>query len=261
MNLGFGLTVVVALLLLAIAGGAAWYGDHLAAAATVNGQSINKDQLARQVAVDTFIIGYQRSHVRTQLSAGKLWSTDANNRISALDTQLTSIEATALNQLTEGTIQQDLAAKQGLSITDADVQAKVTLASTTPEMRHVWMIVVAPTLATGETAATDAEKAAAKARADTALTALKGGGDWATIAKSTSTDTATAASGGDVGFIDASSSLDAAFVTALFAAQPNAPTDVIAGADGSYRIGKVTDVAAPVVDTTFTDQARSANAT
>jgi parvulin-like peptidyl-prolyl isomerase len=258
MNIGFGLTVVIALLLLAIAGGVAWYGGHLAAVAKVNDQSINKDQLAKQVTVDSFIIDYQRRHVRTLLSSGHLWATDANGRISALDSQLSTIESTALNQLTQGLIQVDLVQKQGLAVSDADVQAKVAQAATTPEMRHVSMIVVSPTLASGETTATDAEKAAAKAKADVAMTALKGGGDWTAIAKSTSTDTATAPAGGDVGFVDANSSLDAAFVTALFAAPQNTATDVIAGADGAYRIGKVTEVLAPVVDPTFVDQAKTA---
>ena len=43
LNIGFGLTIVAALLLLLIALGASWYNDHLAAAATVNGQTITKD--------------------------------------------------------------------------------------------------------------------------------------------------------------------------------------------------------------------------
>ena len=258
MNLGFGLTIVLALLLLAIAGGVSWYSGHLAPAAKVNNQTINKDQLARQVAVDSFILDYQLRQVRTLLSSGHMWATDANARISALNTQQTSIQTTALNQLTEGTIQEDLAAKQGLTITDADVQAKITQAATTPEMRHVWMILVSPVLATGETTATAAEKAAAQAKADQALAALKGGGDWATIAKSTSADTGSAPGGGDLGYVDANSGLDTAFVTALFATPLNTPTAVIAGADGSYRIGRVTDILAPVLDPTFTDQATTA---
>ena len=258
MNIGFGLTVLVALLLLAIAGGVAWYGGHLAAVGKVNDQSINKDQLAKQVAVDSFILDYQSRHVHTLLTAGHLWATDASSRISSLQSQISSVQASALTQMTQGIVQLDMLAKQGITLTDADIAAKITQASTTPEMRHIWMIVVAPTLATGETAATDAEKAAAKAKADQAMTALKGGGDWATIAKSTSTDTTSAPGGGDIGYIDSNSQLDSAFVTALFAAQPNTPTAVIAGADGSYRIGKVTDILAPSTDATFTDQAKSA---
>jgi parvulin-like peptidyl-prolyl isomerase len=258
MNLAFGLTIALALLLLAVAGGVAWYGDHLAAVATIDNTTITKDQFNKQVAANAFLTDYQRRRVRTLLSAGHLWSTDANGRISSLDSQASQADNIAIQQLTDGTIMLDLASKNGVAVTDADVTAKMTEAATTPELRHVWQIVVAPTLAAGETTASDAEKAAARAKADQALTALKGGGDWATIAKSSSTDTATAPNGGDVGYIDKNSSLDPAFVEALMAAQPNTPTAVIEGADGSYRIGRVTDVIAPSVDATFTDQAVAA---
>ena len=258
MNLGFGLTIAFAVLLLAVAGGVAWYGDHLAAVATIDNTNITKDQFNKQVAANAFLTDYQRRRVRTLLSAGHLWATDANGRISSLDSQASQADNIALQQLTDGTIMLDLASKNGVAVTDADITAKMTETATTPELRHVWQIVVAPTLAAGETTASDAEKAAAKSKAEQALTALKGGGDWATIAKSTSTDTATAPSGGDVGYVDKNSSLDPAFVEALMAAQPNAPTDVIEGADGSYRIGRVTDVIPPSVDATFTDQAKAA---
>ena len=56
LNIGFGLTVAVALLLLLVAAGVAWYGDHLAAAATVNGQTITKDDYVKQLEVNAFRI-------------------------------------------------------------------------------------------------------------------------------------------------------------------------------------------------------------
>lgn len=257
MNLGFGITVVLALLLLAIAGGAAWYDGHLAAAATVNGQTITKDAFHRQEAVNAFRIGYERSRVRTLLSAGHLWSSDASARISSLDTQLSQAPTIAIGQLVDGTIQLDLAAKQGVAVTDADIDSGVTVEATTPELRHIWMIEVSPTLATGETTATDVEKAAAKAKAEMALTALKGGGDWATIAKSSSTDVSKA-QGGDIGFIDRNSSLDAPFVEALMSSAPNTPTDVVEGADGNYRIGRVTEIIGASTDAAYADSVKAA---
>ncbi|HEX5822870.1 MAG TPA: hypothetical protein VFY18_00295, partial [Candidatus Limnocylindrales bacterium] len=42
MNIGFGIAVVVAILILVIVGTTSWYGQHLAAAATVDGQAITK---------------------------------------------------------------------------------------------------------------------------------------------------------------------------------------------------------------------------
>ncbi len=257
-NLGFGLAIVAALLLLAIAGGVAWYSAHMAPAVTVNDVTLTKDDVGRQEKVNNFLIGYQRQRTRNLLSSGHLWATDANGRLTSLDSQVSQVQSLSVNQLTDGTVMLDLAKQQGVPVTAADIAARQTDTATQPELRHVWQIVVAPTLATGETTATDAEKAAAKAKADAALASLKGGADWATVAKATSTDTATAPAGGDVGYVDKNSSLDTAFVDALMAATPNIPTDVIEGADGSYRIGRVTDVIAPQVDATFADQAKSA---
>jgi parvulin-like peptidyl-prolyl isomerase len=258
MNVGFGIAIVAALLTLVIAGGVNWYSSHLAPAIKVDNTTLTKDDVSREAKVNAFLADYQRKRTRTLLSSGHLWPTDANARITQLDSQVTQLTSLSVNQLTDGTIMLDQAAQNGIAVTPGDVSAKETETATTPELRHVWQIVVAPTLATGETSATDAEKAAAKAKAEAALTQLKGGGDWATIAKSTSTDTATAPQGGDVGYIDKNSSLDANFVTALMAVSPNTPTDVIEGADGSYYIGKVTDVIAPQVDATFADQASQA---
>ena len=150
-----------------------------------------------------------------------------------------------------------LAASKNVTVSDADVDARLADDATTPELRHAWMIAVAPDLADGETAATDAEKAAAKAKADQALADLVAGKDWETVAKAVSTD-GTRDQGGDIGFIDKNAALDPPFVEAVMAATQNAPTAVIEGADGTYRIGRVTEIVAPVVDATYLDQVKEA---
>ena len=45
LNLGFGLIVVLALVILGIAVGLSYYNDHLASVGSVDGQSISKDEL------------------------------------------------------------------------------------------------------------------------------------------------------------------------------------------------------------------------
>ncbi|MHB8959124.1 MAG: peptidylprolyl isomerase [Candidatus Limnocylindrales bacterium] len=258
MNLGFGLAVVAALLTLVVALAVGWYGDHLAPAVKVNGVTLTMDDLAKQSKVNAFLIDYQTKQTRTLLSSGKMWATDADGRIQTLSSEVSQLTSLSLNQLTDGTVMVDLAAKNGQAVTPADIAAKEQQTATQSELRHVWQIVVAPVTTTANPTATDAEKAAAKAKASLAYSALKGGGDWATIAKSFSTDTTTAPQGGDVGFIDKNSSLDPAFVSALMAAPLNTPTGVIEGADGAYRIGRVTEVIAPQTDPTFVQQAQDA---
>ena len=257
LNIGFGLTVVAALLLLLLAGGIAWYGDHLAAAATVNGQTITKDAYRNQLAIDGFRIDYLSRRIRTLLAAGQLRSSDATARQDLLDQSTQQASTIALEQLVDGQVQADLAAKQGITVTDPEVDARFTQEATTPEVRHAWLIEVKPDIPAGATAATDATKAAAKAKADAALADLKAGKDWTEVAKAVSTD-ASKDQGGDIGFVDKNSSLDTAFSAAVQAVALNGVTDVIEGADGTYRIGRVTDIVASVVDATLADQVKAA---
>ena len=257
LNIGFGVTIVAALLLLVIAAGVTWYGDHLSAAGSVNGDTISKDAFNRQVAVNAFRTDYQARRIRTLLTAGHLRSADAQARQSILDQRTQQASTIALEQLVDGKVMASLAPAKNVTVSEADIDARVTEEATTPELRHAWMIAVAPDLAEGETAFTDAEKAAAKAKAVAALADLKAGKDWETVAAAVSTDSSKA-QGGELGFIDKDAALDAPFTDALMAVAANAPTEVIEGADGVYRIGRVTDIIAPSVDATFESQVKDA---
>ncbi len=256
MNIGFAVTVVAALLLLAVAGGVSYWSSHLTAAVKVNSQEFSKDALVKQANINTFLLEVQRKRTRTLLAANHIWSTDGNQRLTGIDQQESQVYSLAATQLIDGTIQTELAAKQGITITDADIDAQLTKLATTSELRHVWLIAVVPAILNGQSAPTAAQKATAKAKAQQALTALKGGGDWASIAKSFSTDT-TKDQGGDVGFIDENSSLDTVYTNAMMTAVPNTVSDLIEGLDGGYRIGKVTEILPATVGESIVDQAKA----
>jgi parvulin-like peptidyl-prolyl isomerase len=257
LNIGFGLTIVAALLLLLIAWGVSWYGDHLAAAATVNGQTITKDAWNKQVDINKFRADYQQRRIRTMLAAGQMSASDAETRQAIIQQRLGDIDRLSLEQLIDGTIQAELATKQGITLSPADVDARLKEEATTPELRHAWVIAVKPALEEGKTTPTDAAISTAKAAAEKVVTDLKAGGDWDTIAKSVSTD-ATKDKAGDLGFIDASSALDATFGEALMAAPKDTPTAVIEGSDGIFRVGRVTEIVAPVEDATLATQVADA---
>lgn len=257
LNLFFALTIVAALLLLLVAWGVSWYGDHLAPAASVNGTTITKDAWSKAKEINTFRIDYAQRRIRTLLAAGHITAADAELRQSALDQRTQQLDALTLEQLVDGTIQADLAAKQNVTVAPADVDAKLKEEATTPELRHAWVIEVKPQLATGESAPTDTEVQAAKDKATQALADLKAGKDWETIAKSVSTGT-TKDQGGDLGFVDKDNTLDPAFSAAILAAAKDAPTEVIEGADKTFRIGRVTEIVAPAEDATLSQQVQDA---
>jgi parvulin-like peptidyl-prolyl isomerase len=253
LNIGFGLTIVAALLLLVVAFAASWYDANLAPSGSVNGQTITKAEFNRQLAINSFRIDYAQRRIRTLLTAGRIRADDAQARLAALSQRNEQASTVALEQLIDGRVMEQLAPQQGITITDADVDARLAEEATTPELRHAWVIAVEPTTPEGENAPDAAAKAEAKAAATKALADLKAGKSFEEVAKSVSTD-ASKAQGGDLGFIDDKAALDPAFVDALFAAQADTPTGVVEGADGIFRVGQVTEVVAPVVDATLESQ-------
>ena len=254
MNLAFGITVVVAILILAGVGVTTWYGAHLAAAATVDGQTITKDQFVERATVEAFRLQQVAARVKADVDAGRLTAAEGQSRIDALNNQLDdssgAFSQTIVEKLIDTALQAKLAAGLGVTVTPEQIDARALEDKTREEERHVWVISVAPELDKGKTDPTDAQKAAAKKKADDALAAIKGGKTFEEEAKAVSGD-ASATNGGDLGWMDTSASEDPDWQAAVFKLEPNALTDVILGADGTYRIGRVTDIAPAQVDQTW----------
>ena len=87
----------------------------------------------------------------------------------------------------------------------------------------------------------EAQRAAARTAAEEALAALQAGRPFDQVARQYSTD-ASAIDGGNYGYITASDTVDPAWVKAVFALPLDGTTDVIEGADGTYRIGRVVEI-------------------
>jgi parvulin-like peptidyl-prolyl isomerase len=107
------------------------------------------------------------------------------------------------------------------------------------------------------TGPTDLQKAEAKASADAALAALNAGTSFAQVAKQYSTDPS-GTKGGDYGYITATDTTDQAWVNALFKLPLNGTTGVILGSDGTYRIGRVTDIVPAKTDPNYEQKLQQA---
>jgi len=249
MNVGFGLAVVIAVLILVVVGATTWYGQHLAAAATVDGQTITKDQFNDRAQVEAFRLQQQVNRINSEVAAGRMTQQQAQSRSTSITSQLdtNTFIAAVLEKLIDTQIQSKLAAGEGVTVTDAQVDQRILDEKTRKEERHIWVIAVEPTVATGQTEPTAAAKADAKKAADDALASIKAGKPFEDVAKSVSTDS-TKANGGDLGWIDDTASEDPAWEAALFKLDVNGVTDVILGEDGTYRIGRVTEIAPAEVD-------------
>lgn len=257
LNLGFVAVIAIALLTLAAAAGVSYYGDHFAKVALVNGTAITKDALRDRVKVDTFRLDHLESLLQDQVNTGKIDQASADQQRQQVTTLRNKLPQSSLDNLVDATLQAQLAAQQGVAVTDQQVADELTTEATSPELRHTWVISVAPEVSAGTSAPTDRQKADAKAKADKALADLTTGKKWEDIAKAVSGDSS-AAKGGDLGWSTKSGGADTAFQAALFAAQVNAPTAVMEGADGTFRIGRVTEIQKESVDADYQQKIRDA---
>jgi len=258
MNIGFGLITVVAVLLLVGAGAASWIGDHLAPVARVNGVSITKDQLRARVAIETFKLDDAESRTREAVQANHISASQGQQVIQYITQQRQQITTAALEDEIDTELILQLAAKRGDTATDADITAQITTDATTDESRHAFQIAIAPILSTGETVASDTEVATAQAKAQGLLADLKAGKTWEAVVKE-SGDATAATNNGDLLFINKGSSTpDKAFVDAIFALAAPGYTDVIKGSDGTFRIGRLTEISAAQVDPNFNQRIATA---
>lgn len=252
LNIGFGLVVLAAVAILVVAGVLTWYNDHLASIGSVDGQTITKDEFRDRYQIESWRLDEAERRVRTAGVAGQLSEADVTSQLDSLSQTRNQLPSIALERLIDAKLQAKLAVEEGITTTAADVDAKLIEEATTPEQRRAWLIAVAPELDAGAVEPTTAQKAAARTAAEAALEEIQGGKAWEDVAKATSTDAASAPQGGDLGWLQIDDTqTDGPYLTAIFAAEANAPTAVIEGEDGIYRIGRVTEIAAEAVDTAY----------
>ena len=222
---------------------------HLAPIASVAGQSITKDQLTDRLKIEGWRLQEQERRIANQVASGRLTDAQAEQARQILSSQAQQIEGLALERIIDNRIQANLATAEGVSVSDADIDAKLVEEATTPAARHLWAIEVAPAVSDGALEPTPAQVAEARTKANDARADIEGGAKWEDVAKSVSTDVATRDQGGDLGWVLAEDrSLDEGLLKAAFEVEPNALTEVIEGEDGVFRIGRVTEAQDDKVD-------------
>ncbi|MFL5778042.1 MAG: peptidylprolyl isomerase [Chloroflexota bacterium] len=252
LNVGFGLVVVAAVAILVIAAGVVWYGDHLASVGSVNGASISKDEFRDRLGIESWRLDEAERRIRTEKASGRMTDEEEASNLNAVSQQRDQIQGIVLERLIDNKLQASLAGQEGVSVSPGDIDARLKTEATNKATRHAWMIAVEPAVDENKTEPTDAQKAAAKAKADAALADLKAGKKWEDVAKTASNDSSTAAQGGDLRWIVADDpSLDPKFLAAVFAANQDEPTPVVEGDDGIFRIGRATEIVPETVDATY----------
>ncbi len=247
LNLGFGLVVLVALLVLIAAAAYTWYDQHLAPVASVNGQSINKDDYNRRFDVERVRLSLALSRIADEQNAGRLTEEEARLQGQLIQQRQQQIATLTLERLIDARIQNELARQDGIQVTDQDVEAKFVEEATRPEQRRAWLIEIVPEVTDGEEEPTAAAIAEAKDKAESALRDLEAGKPWEEVAAAAAPE----AGAGDLRWISEEYDLDASFLEALFALQKDERTAIVEGEDGAFRIGRVTDIVEASVDPDF----------
>jgi parvulin-like peptidyl-prolyl isomerase len=256
-NAGFFLAIGISVLILVGYAAYSYYDDHFGAAATVDGQVITKDDLRNRLKIETFRLDYVSSRINTLMAKGRISQSDGQQQLQFIQQRRDQLASLALDRLVDNMLMGKLAADDGITVSDAEIDKELSSESTVGEMRHVWMIEVDPATDPVTGKPTDEQKRLALTTAQQALGRLARGESWEDVARTVDT-TGLAPQAGDLGWLQQESGYDQKFMDAVFASEQSKPTTVIEGEDGAYRIGRFTETAAAEVDATFDTQLQAA---
>jgi parvulin-like peptidyl-prolyl isomerase len=249
-NAGFAGAIAISILILLGYAAWSWYDGHFGTAASVNGSVVTRDDVRTRLKIENFRIDYTEAQVDALVQSGKITEAVASQQKQFLAQRRQSIGTITLEKLIDVTLQGALAVEEGVTVSDADVDAQLLKEKTIDEERHVWLIEVEPGVDPTSGQVGDTQKAEARRKAEVALADLKAGKSWDDVAKTAST-AASAPQAGDVGWMPKDSGYDEKLMDAVFALTQGSVTDVVPGADGTYRIGRATEIAPATVDGAF----------
>src|SRR5664280_1289595 len=252
-TLSFSLAIAAALSLMGGVFAANYYSEHWAPIAAVNGEAIGKDAVRERA--DMNVARFQRQVVdyTTLRNQGKITSAEfqtlSNNASSNQDPA--KIHSAALTQLQNEATLRQYAAKNNISVTDAQVNDQIQVDATLPDTRHVMVIAVQPTATPPATVVTPGDDTAAQTKIQKLLDEVKAGKKWADVATESGQDAISNGSFGDLVLVSNDTlALDLDIVNAVFSlAKVNDVTPVFKGVDGIYRFATVTTIVPKFVDT------------
>jgi parvulin-like peptidyl-prolyl isomerase len=234
---------VIALVVLILVGAVVlwYYNENLRPLANVGGVEMRPELPRARAALLQERLDREERRVREAQTRGEIDAATMRQRLEQLRNESSQISTLAVEGLIDLIYQSQLAEDRGITVADADIDARMADDMSTVEQRRVQAIFVEPEQADETEGPTLAERRAAVARAEEALAAVESGRPWAEVAAEYSTD-ASAEAGGEFGVVNASATVDPAWAEALFDVPEGGTTPIVAGSDGIYRIGRVTEI-------------------
>jgi parvulin-like peptidyl-prolyl isomerase len=245
-TLGFiGLIVIVSVILvLGLLYG--YWDSNFRPVASVDGTGISRGQFEDRVRLEDFRLTRAEGDVRTALAEGSVDVAVANARLAAIQTAQQSLGPSSLERLVDLTFQKQLAQERGLTLTPEELEAALAAEGARPEGRHVRAIIIRP-----EGRGTAEERRQAFTQAHAAIAALRAGAPFDQVLRQFGT--VGVEDGGDLGVVQRSDLEvdDQAWAAALFDLPVGGVTDLVRAADGSYRIGTVTEIIPETPDPSY----------
>jgi parvulin-like peptidyl-prolyl isomerase len=238
-----GFAAVIGGLVVLLIGAFAWtyYEQNLRPVARVGNVELRPDMVLDRLELLRLRIDREQRRLRQAVVDGEIDTAIAAQRTQALQAELDELEAQSEEGLIDLIFQAQLAAERDITISEADIDARLAEESAGVERRHVHVIAVEPETTDDELGPTYSERNAARERAAAALAELAAGRPFAEVAAEYSTDPS-AANGGDLGLISRSNSLDETLLEEAFKLAEGGTTDVVRGQDATYRIAHVSQV-------------------
>jgi hypothetical protein len=260
-NLAFGVAILAAVALLSGVLLGNYYSDHWVPVASVNGTAITKDNVRERANVDLARYKRQIDDYQTLRNQAKITSDEYNTIGQTIIGQEdpNTLYSTALTELEKELVIQQYAGKNGISVSDADIDAQIVKDSTIPELRHVEIIATDAVPTPPASVPTLQQVADAKTRIEGYLNEVKSGTKWDDVYTESTKDGAVGQVGtnaGDLGLKtrDDLTALDPDLLDAIFALQNvNDLTPIFKGDDGIFRFATVTKIVPAYVDPGWKD--------
>jgi parvulin-like peptidyl-prolyl isomerase len=250
-TVAFSLAIAAALSLMGGVFAASYYQDHGAPIASVNGEGLSKDAVNARVKLNTALFNRRLVEDQQLRNQGKITTAEESTLESSITTSLGTVGSDTLTQMIAETAVRQYAAKNGITVTDQQIDAQIVKDGTRQELRHVKIISVPLVATPPATAPTQSDSDKAQATAQGYLKEIQGGKAWDDVAKEADSNGLSSSSGGgDIGLsLKDSVNVDPDLANAIFAlAKPNDITAIMKGSDGSYRFATVTEIVPESVD-------------
>lgn len=227
-----------------------YWNQHLKSVASVNGAGISRDQWTDRARLEAFRLEREDRRVTAALASGQLTAAQGAARREEIQAAQQDISSSSIDALIDLTLKGQLASRQGVTVSDADVDAAIAADASLPETRQIGLITVEPK-AEADGTVTPAARQAAFTAAHDAAAAIAAGTPFEEVAKRYSTD-ASAPTGGEYGSVQADdATLDATLLDAIFAAAQGEVTPLLAGADGTWSIAHVDGITPATPDPSY----------